>query len=57
MIPEIVKMKNQKNCLGSNDSKFPKNAGAESTYKNMPLNGTPLAKASRMKRPLEPNSA
>ena len=35
---------------------FAKNAGADSTYRNMPLNGTPLASASKRNLGLEPSA-
>jgi hypothetical protein len=48
MIPPMVAMKNQKNCVGPRCRCSPRNTGADSTYKNMPLKGTPEAKASAM---------
>ncbi len=55
MMPAIVSRKNQKNCVGARPRWSPRKAGADNTYRNMPLNGTPLARASRKKRGLEPN--
>ena len=55
MIPEMVSTKNQKNCVGASDRCSPRNAGADSTYRNMPLKGTPLASASSTKRALVPS--
>ena len=55
MMPLMMMMKNQKNSVGSRPRWSPKNAGAAITYKNTPLNGTPLAKASSKKRGLEPS--
>ena len=50
MMPVMVSRKNQKNCVGPRPRWWPRNSGAASTYRNMPLNGTPLAKASSTKR-------
>jgi hypothetical protein len=49
MMPAIVQQKNQKNWVGARPSTSPRKAGADSTYRNMPLNGTPLASASATK--------
>ncbi|MNW16221.1 hypothetical protein D3C71_2149990 [compost metagenome] len=56
MMPDIVSTKNQKNCVGASERCSPKNAGADSTYRNIPLNGTPLASANNTNRGLEPSS-
>ena len=42
IMPLMDSMKNQKNCVGARPSRSPKKAGADSTYRNMPLNGMPL---------------
>ena len=55
MMPLIITRKNQKNCCGSKCRCSPKNTGALSTYKNTPLNGTPLASASSKKRGSAPS--
>jgi len=55
MMPEIVNAKNQKNCDGASCKWSPRKAGADSTYENMPLKGTPLATANNKKRGLEPS--
>ncbi len=55
MMPAIVSMKNQKNWSGASPRCSPRKTGADSTYRNMPLNGMPLASASSRKRGLEPS--
>ena len=55
MMPLMVNMNNQKNSVGSRCRCSLKKVGADITYKNMPLNGTPLASASSKKRGLEPS--
>ena len=55
MMPEMVSTKNQKNCVGCSCRWSPRKAGADNTYRNMPLKGTPLASASSKKRGLEPS--
>ena len=57
MIPAMLQQKNQKNCVGASWSTLPRKAGADSTYRNMPLNGTPLASASSRKRRCPSSSA
>jgi hypothetical protein len=46
-------MKNQKNCVGASCRCRPRKAGALSTYRNMPLNGMPLASTSARNRALD----
>ena len=55
MMPAMVSMKNQKNWVGARPRSSPRNTGADSTYRNMPLNGMPLASASIRKRGFEPS--
>ena len=55
MMPLMVKINSQKNCVGASASNSPRKAGADNTYKNMPLKGTPLASAKRKKRGSEPS--
>ncbi len=53
MMPPMVRQKNHANCVGPSRRCSPSNTGADSTYRNMPLNGMPLASASVMKRALD----
>jgi hypothetical protein len=46
MMPPMLDRKNQKNCVGASPRWVPSHSGADSTYRNMPLNGTPLASTS-----------
>ena len=55
MMPAILSTKNQKYWVGSKLRISPRKAGAESTYKNMPLKGTPLARASNKNRGSRPS--
>ena len=56
MMPAMVSAKNQKNSPGAECRCSPRKTGADSTYRNMPLNGMPLASASNRKRGLLPSS-
>jgi hypothetical protein len=55
MMPEMVSKKNQKNCVWRQAQVLAQKRGRPSTYRNMPLNGTPLASASSRKRGLAPS--
>ena len=52
MMPPMVSVKNQKNCVGASCRCSPRKTGADSTYMNMPLNGMPLASTRARKRGL-----
>lgn len=43
MTTPMVRLKSQKNCVGARCRKSPRRVGADSTYRNMPLEGMPLA--------------
>ena len=53
--PLIVMTKHQKNCWGWSCRISPRNTGALRMYKNMPLNGMPLAKDNSKKRGSDPS--
>ena len=55
MMPAMVSKNSQKKSGGASCKCSPRNAGADSTYKNMPLKGMPLASASSKNRGLEPS--
>ena len=57
MMPPTDRPKNQTNWVGPSPSSVPNHSGADSTYRNMPLKGTPLASTSSMKRGLRSSSA
>ena len=55
MMPLTLSTKNHQNCVGASCRCSPSQTGAASTYKNMPLNGIPLASDSAMNRGLDPS--
>ncbi len=52
MIPPMLNRKKMKYCVGARPRCSPRKTGAASTYRNMPLNGMPLASANSRKRRL-----